>query len=77
MQGESAAKRRKEQDGICHRDAESTELETLLEQAPEGDTPGVLYRCECKGVVKRGVCKLMRTEGLEIDKRTLSTRRDL
>jgi hypothetical protein len=32
-----------------------------------GDTPGVLYGCEKKGVVRRGICKYMKTMEIKID----------
>ena len=34
-----------------------------MEQARDGDTPGVLYGCENKGVVGEGVCKIMKIKG--------------
>jgi hypothetical protein len=29
----------------------------------EGDTPGVLYGCEYKGVAEIGICKVMKIKG--------------
>ena len=29
----------------------------------KGNTPGVLYRCERKGLAKKGICKSMKTKG--------------
>jgi hypothetical protein len=32
-------------------------------ETPEGDTPGVLYGCENKGVARKGFCKVMKRKG--------------
>jgi hypothetical protein len=47
-------------DTICRR--EFLEFGTMV-----GDTPGVLYRCEYKGVARQEICKCMKIMEIKID----------
>jgi hypothetical protein len=43
--------------------AGTVKIERLRPRTP----PGVLYRCERKEVVGKGICKTMKTKGKQID----------
>jgi hypothetical protein len=37
------------------------------QRSQRGDTPGVLYGCENKGIAGKGICKNMKTRTIKID----------